>query len=159
MHCQSSTALRERIIITISTREPMIAGCILLPPEESGALGSVLRRMPAFCAQPRIIRYPHHHCHYRHRHYHHHYYHHHHCCHLVWKSEGWVNIYNVKMSKTEMACAPPKTCQNQKSFWDPSTYHPNTTGVGWMYRWWYAESPWHPTDIPKTPPRHSQYIP
>ena len=31
-----------------------------------------------------------------------------------------------------MACAPPKTCRNQKSFWDPSTYHPNTTGVGWV---------------------------
>ena len=44
-----------------------------------------------------------------------------------------MNIYNVKMSKTEMACAPPKTCQNQKSFWDPSTYHPNTTGVGWFF--------------------------
>ena len=22
-----------------------------------------------------------------------------------------------------MACAPPKSCQNQKSFWDPPTYH------------------------------------
>ena len=32
-----------------------------------------------------------------------------------------------------MACAPPKTCRNQKSFWDPSTYHPNTTGVGWVF--------------------------
>ena len=49
------------------------------------------------------------------------------------KIEAWVNIYNVKMSKTEMACAPPKTCRNQKSFWDPSTYHPNTTGVGWVF--------------------------
>ena len=30
-------------------------------------------------------------------------------------------------------CAPPKSCRNQKSFWDPSTYHPNTTGVGWFF--------------------------
>ena len=51
----------------------------------------------------------------------------------VWKSEGWVKIYNVKVSKTEMACAPPKSCRNQKSFWDPSTYHPNTTGMGWTF--------------------------
>ena len=53
-----------------------------------------------------------------------------------------MKIYNVKMSKTEMACAPPKSCRNQKSFWDPSTYHPNTTGVGWIFLlqknmfWW-----------------------
>ena len=26
--------------------------------------------------------------------------------------EGWVKIYNVKMVKTEMTCAPPKTCRN-----------------------------------------------
>ena len=30
-------------------------------------------------------------------------------------------------------CAPPKSCRNQKSFWDPSTYHPNTTGVGLVF--------------------------
>ena len=30
-------------------------------------------------------------------------------------------------------CAPPKSCRNQKSFWDLSTYHPNTTGMGWVY--------------------------
>ena len=30
-------------------------------------------------------------------------------------------------------CAPPKSCRNQKSFWDPSTYHPNTTGLGWDF--------------------------
>ena len=30
-------------------------------------------------------------------------------------------------------CAPPKSCRNQKSFWDPSTYHPNTTGLGWVF--------------------------
>ena len=30
-------------------------------------------------------------------------------------------------------CAPPKSCRNQKSFWDPSTYHPNTTRVGWFF--------------------------
>ena len=30
-------------------------------------------------------------------------------------------------------CAPPKSCRNQKSFWDPSTYHPNTTGLGWFF--------------------------
>ena len=38
----------------------------------------------------------------------------------VVKIEGWVKIYNVKMVKTEMACAPHKTGQNQKSFWIPS---------------------------------------
>ena len=44
-----------------------------------------------------------------------------------------MKIYNVKMSKTEMACTPPKSCRNQKSFWDPSTNHLNTTGVGWVF--------------------------
>ena len=38
-------------------------------------------------------------------------------------SEGRVKIYNVKMVKTEMACAahnvhPPKTCQNQQILLD-----------------------------------------
>ena len=46
------------------------------------------------------------------------------------KSEGRVKIYNVKMVKTEMACAPPKTCQNQKSFWIPSNQPPNTCTAG-----------------------------
>ena len=35
------------------------------------------------------------------------------------KSEGRVKIYNVKIIKTEMACTPPKTRQNQKSFLIP----------------------------------------
>ena len=65
------------------------------------------------------------------------------------KIEGWVKIYNVKMSKTEMACAPPKCSRNQKSFWDPLTYHPNTTGVGWVFLfqkimfWWDTLGPIH----------------
>ena len=46
------------------------------------------------------------------------------------KSEGRVKIYTVKMVKTEMACAPPKTCQNQKSFWIPSNQPPNTCTAG-----------------------------
>ena len=42
----------------------------------------------------------------------------------------------------DLSCAPSKTCRNKKSFWDPSTYHPNTTGVGWIFLfqksmfWW-----------------------
>ena len=30
-----------------------------------------------------------------------------------------------------MTCAPPKTCQNQKSFWIPSNQPPNTCRAGW----------------------------
>ena len=40
--------------------------------------------------------------------------------HSVWQNKGWVKIYNIKKVKTEMTCAPPKSCQNQKSFWIPS---------------------------------------
>ena len=29
---------------------------------------------------------------------------------------------------TALCSAPPKSCPNQKSFWDPSNQHPNTTG-------------------------------
>ena len=47
------------------------------------------------------------------------------------KSEGRVKIYNVKMIKTEMACAPPNTCQNQKFFQIPSNQPPNTCRAGW----------------------------
>ena len=60
------------------------------------------------------------------------------------KIEGWVNIYNVKKSKTEMACAPPKSSRN------PSTYRPNTTGVGWFFLfqqnmfWWDGHPSAHP---------------
>ena len=60
----------------------------------------------------------------------------------VWKSEGWVNIYNVKMSKTEMACAPPKTCQNQKSFWIPSNQSPNTCGA-WSHFFFKNSFSWN----------------
>ena len=35
------------------------------------------------------------------------------------------------MVKTEMGCAPPKTFQNQKSFWVPSKQAPNIYRVGW----------------------------
>ena len=38
----------------------------------------------------------------------------------VGKSEGWVKIYNIKMVQMELACSPPKTCQNKKSIWIPS---------------------------------------
>ena len=49
----------------------------------------------------------------------------------VWQSEGWVKNYNVKNVKTEITCAPPKTYQNQKSFWIPSNQPPNTCTAGW----------------------------
>ena len=51
--------------------------------------------------------------------------------HFARQSNGWVKIYNVKKVKTEMTCAPPKTCQNQKSFWIPSNQPPNTCRSGW----------------------------
>ena len=51
--------------------------------------------------------------------------------HFARQSNGWVKIYNVKKVKTEMTCAPPKTCQNQKSFWIPSNQPPNTCRAGW----------------------------
>ena len=31
------------------------------------------------------------------------------------------------------SCAPPKSCQNQTSFWDPSKQHPNTSVFGWIF--------------------------
>ena len=43
-------------------------------------------------------------------------------------------------------CAPPKTCPNQKSFWDPLNQPPNTTGMGWEF-WFSKKHVWlgHPT--------------
>ena len=35
----------------------------------------------------------------------------------VWKSEGWLKIYNVKMVKIEMVRGTSKLNRNQKSFW------------------------------------------
>ena len=31
------------------------------------------------------------------------------------------------------SCAPPKSCQNQNSFGDPSKHLPNTTETGWVF--------------------------
>ena len=39
--------------------------------------------------------------------------------------QSWLTLH------FQRACAPLKTCQNQKSFWIPSKQPPNTCGAGW----------------------------
>ena len=59
------------------------------------------------------------------------------------RSEGWVKINNVKKFKTEMICAPPKSCQNQKSFRIPSKQPTNTYSAHWAKKIIKNLFPWN----------------